>query len=150
MTSDDDYDKLSKEEREIRDKADRMREAEEQAGTQKFLLGAPSSHLCIWLAALPYKWRQELGELDLIVPVPKGTRGKDLIVVIQKKTLSVGLKGKDKIMDGELCQEIKVEESTWTIGESRFTIFLLLLTCYRGPGSGSYPPRKDQQDAVVG
>jgi len=30
--SDDDYDKLSKEERELRDKADRAREAEEQAG----------------------------------------------------------------------------------------------------------------------
>ncbi len=29
----------------------------------------------------------------------------------------VGLKGKDPIMEGELCKEIKVEESTWTIGK---------------------------------
>jgi len=92
----DDYDKLSKEEREARDKADQEREASEQA-------------------ALPYKWRQELGEVDIVVPVPKGTRGKDLNVVIQKKKLSVGLKGKEKIMDGELCKEIKVEDSTWTL-----------------------------------
>jgi len=91
-----DYDKLSKEEREAKDKADRAREAEEQA-------------------ALPYRWKQELGEVDIIVPVPKGTRGKDVLVVIQKQKLSVGLKGQDKIMEGQLCREIKVDESTWTI-----------------------------------
>jgi Holliday junction resolvase-like predicted endonuclease len=67
------------------------------------------------LLALPYRWKQELGEVDIIVPVPKGTRGKDVVVVIQKKKLSVGLKGQDKIMEGQLCQEIKIDESTWTI-----------------------------------
>ena len=71
-------------------------------------------------AALPYKWKQELGEVDITVPVPKGTRARDLVVSIQKKRLSVGLKGKDKIMDGELCKEIKVEESTWTVGTDAF------------------------------
>ncbi|KZT72827.1 CS-domain-containing protein [Daedalea quercina L-15889] len=96
MSSEDDHDKLSKEEREARDKADREREAAEQA-------------------ALPYKWKQELGEVDIVVPVPKGTRGKNLDVVIQKKKLSVGLKGQEPIMAGELCREIKVEESTWTV-----------------------------------
>jgi hypothetical protein len=65
--------------------------------------------------ALPYTWRQELGELDIIVPVPKGTRAKDLSIVIAKKKLSVGLKGKDKIFDGELCQEVKLDDSTWTL-----------------------------------
>ncbi|KAH9937011.1 nuclear movement protein nudC [Fomitopsis serialis] len=96
MSTEDDYDKLSKDEREARDKADREREAAEQA-------------------ALPYKWRQELGEVDVVVPVPKGTRGKELNVVIQKKKLSVGLKGKEPIVAGELCKEIKVDDSTWTL-----------------------------------
>jgi CS domain len=36
--------------------------------------------------------------------------------VIAKKKLSVGLKGKDPIMVGELCQDVKIEESTWTLG----------------------------------
>lgn len=58
-----------------------------------------------------------MGEVDLIVPVPKGTRGRDLTVVIAKKKLSVGVKGKDNILDGDLCQEIKLEESTWTLGK---------------------------------
>jgi hypothetical protein len=65
---------------------------------------------------LPYTWKQELGDLDLIVPIPKGTRSKGLDVVIAKKKLKVALKGQDPLLDGELCKEIKVEDSTWTIG----------------------------------
>jgi hypothetical protein len=71
---------------------------------------------CADRVALPYTWKQELGEVDIVVPVPKGTRARDLSVVIQKKKLSVGLKGQEKIIEGELCKEIKVEESTWTLG----------------------------------
>ncbi|KAJ7357316.1 nuclear movement protein nudC [Mycena albidolilacea] len=102
----DDYDSLSAEDRQIRDKQDRAREQEEQA-------------------ALPYKWTQELTEVDIIVPVPKGTRGKDLAVVIQKKKLSVGLKGQDKILEGELCQAIKVEDSTWTLEDNQSVLIHL-------------------------
>ena len=58
-----------------------------------------------------------MGEVDIVVPVSKGTRARELEVIIQKRKLSVGLKGKDKIMDGELCKEIKVEDSTWTLGK---------------------------------
>ncbi|EPQ60616.1 CS-domain-containing protein [Gloeophyllum trabeum ATCC 11539] len=91
-----DHDNRSKEDEDSEDRAARAREAAEQA-------------------ALPYTWKQELGDVDIVVPVPKGTRSRDLNVVIGKKKLSVGLKGKDAILDGELCKEIKVEESTWTI-----------------------------------
>ncbi|RDB28616.1 Nuclear movement protein nudC [Hypsizygus marmoreus] len=100
MSTADDYDSLSKEEREARDKEDRLRELAEQA-------------------ALPYTWSQELGEVDVVIPVPKGTRARDLVIVLQKKKLSVGLKGQDKILDGELCKEIKVEDSTWTVQDSQ-------------------------------
>jgi hypothetical protein len=67
--------------------------------------------------ALPYSWTQELEELDITVPVPQGTRGADLIVVLRKGKLSLALKGPDRepILEGELCKEIKVEDSTWTI-----------------------------------
>ncbi|KAL7285372.1 nuclear movement protein nudC [Trametes coccinea BRFM310] len=106
MSSNDDYDKLSKEEREARDKADREREAAEQA-------------------ALPYTWTQQLVDVDVTVPVPKGTRARDLNVVIKKKHLTVGLKGKEPILDGELCKEIKVEESTWTV-EDQETVLIHL------------------------
>ncbi|KAG6336100.1 hypothetical protein ID866_2997 [Astraeus odoratus] len=104
--ADDDYDSLSKEEKEARDKADREREAAEQA-------------------ALPYRWCQQLGDLDVTVPVPKGTRARDLVVVVQKKKLSVGLKGKENILEGELCKEIKVEESTWTLEDQQSVLIHL-------------------------
>jgi len=106
MASVDDYDNLSKEEREVRDKEDRARESAEQA-------------------ALPYTWRQELGEVDVVVPVPKGTRAKDLSVVLQKKKLSVGLKGQDKILDGRLCKDVKVEDSTWTLQDNQAVLIHL-------------------------
>lgn len=111
---DDDYDKLSPEEREVRDKADRQREAEEQAG-MTVILRATFIYLN-YLKALPYSWTQALQDVDIVVPVPKGTRARDLLVVIAKAKLSVGLKGKDPIMAGDLCHEIKVEDSTWTLG----------------------------------
>jgi hypothetical protein len=57
-----------------------------------------------------------LGDVDVTVPVPKGTRARDLVVVLQKKKLSVGLKGQEPIMAGELCKEIKLDDSTWTLG----------------------------------
>jgi hypothetical protein len=72
---------------------------------------------CYVPEALPYQWTQELGEVDIVVPVPRGTRAKDVAVVLQKKKLSVGLKGQEKILEGELCKDIKVEDSTWTIRE---------------------------------
>lgn len=78
--------------------------------------------------ALPYTWRQELGEVDIVVPVPKGTRARELSVTIQKKKLSVGIKGNEKILDGELCREIKLEDSTWTLGKRIYVASSLHLT----------------------
>jgi len=101
------YDDMNTEERQEFDRLARKREQEEQA-------------------ALPYQWRQELGELDVTVPVPKGTRGKDLVIKISKKALSVGLKGKEeKILEGELCKDVKVEDSTWTIEDQSVVLIHL-------------------------
>ncbi|KAI5121286.1 hypothetical protein M0805_002329 [Coniferiporia weirii] len=89
-------DHLSEEERKAKENEERKKEVEEQA-------------------ALPYEWVQQLSDVDVTIPVPKGTRAKDLKIAISKKKLTVGLKGREPIMDGELCKEIKVEDSTWTI-----------------------------------
>ena len=112
----DDYDKLTKEEREARDAENRKREAEEQAGMWIAVHNLDDQYLFTRSLALPYKWSQKLDEAEVIVPVPKGTRGRDLVVVLQKRKLSVGFKGKEPIMSGELFADIKVEDSTWTLG----------------------------------
>lgn len=43
-------------------------------------------------------------EVEVRVPVPKGTRSRDLIVEIKPKYLKVGLKGKPPLVDGELSK----------------------------------------------
>jgi HSP20 family molecular chaperone IbpA len=58
-------------------------------------------------AALPYTWRQTIADVDISVPVPAGTRGKDLNVVISTNKLTVGLKGKEPIMEVRLPQDIR-------------------------------------------
>jgi len=105
MSSSDD-ENLTKEEREAKEAADRQREEAEQA-------------------ALPYKWSQTLNDVDITIPVPQGTRSKNLEITITKKALSVRIKGhEDYIMKGELCKEIKLEDSTWSLDNSEVSISL--------------------------
>lgn len=66
--------------------------------------------------ALPYTWTQKLMDVDIEVAVPKGTRARDVAVDIGRKKLSIGLKNQEPVMSGELCREIKIEDSTWTLG----------------------------------
>ncbi|KAJ3106585.1 hypothetical protein HDU97_005950 [Phlyctochytrium planicorne] len=96
---------LTEDERLAKDQADRAREKEEQD-------------------ALPYKWKQTLKDVDITVEIPKGTRGRDLAIVLKKKEISVGFKGKEPIFNGELCQSIKLEDSTWTLEGGEIQIHL--------------------------
>jgi hypothetical protein len=48
--------------------------------------------------ALPYKWTQTIGDLDISFSVPGTFKGKDLAIDIKKQKLVAGVKGKDPII----------------------------------------------------
>jgi len=70
-------------------------------------------------AALPYRWKQTLQDVSVTVPVPAGTRARDLNIGIKKKALTVGLKGQEPIINGELSKEIKLDDCTWTLEDQK-------------------------------
>lgn len=48
--------------------------------------------------------------------LPKGTTSKMLIVEMKTKHIKVQIKGqKEPIIDGELCEKIRTEDSFWNI-----------------------------------
>lgn len=62
-----------------------------------------------------YVWTQQLADLQVMVDVPPGTKGRDLTVVIENRKLKVGLKGQTPLIDGELHKKVIVDDSFWTL-----------------------------------
>ncbi|OIW24014.1 CS domain-containing protein [Coniochaeta ligniaria NRRL 30616] len=65
--------------------------------------------------ALPYKWTQTIGDLDLTFSVPGNYKSKDLKIDIQKSKLVAGVKGQEPLITGDLFAPIRVDDSTWTL-----------------------------------
>lgn len=65
-----------------------------------------------------YSWTQTLAEVNISIPVPNNTRGRDLNVVMKKNHLKVGLKSTtpvEYIIDAALTNNIIVDDSFWTV-----------------------------------
>jgi len=70
---------------------------------------------------------KKIFSLQLKIPfnVSFALRARDLVVSIGKKTLKVGIKGQEPIIDGELCAEVKQEESVWVLQDSKTVMITL-------------------------
>lgn len=64
-----------------------------------------------------YVWTQTLSELNVTIPVPDNTRGRDLNVTIARTHLKVGLRSKknDFIVNAPLVKPIICDDSFWTV-----------------------------------
>jgi hypothetical protein len=72
-----------------------------------------------------YRWTQTLNETSVIMGVPEGTRGKDLDVKIKATSISVKLKSSEEaLMDGDLYDKIRMDESTWSLEGGVIVIIL--------------------------
>lgn len=58
-------------------------------------------------------------QLKIPFNVTFNLKSRDLVVDIQKKSLKVGLKGQEPIINGQLCGEIKVEDSVWVLQDGK-------------------------------
>ena len=52
-------------------------------------------------------------------------KAKDLVVVIEKKHLKVGIKGQALIVDGDFPKEVKLDDCTWCL-EDKKTLLISL------------------------
>lgn len=76
-----------------------------------------------------YMFTQTLQEVEVRVPLPvANVKGKDVDILIQQRSLRVGLKGKTAIVNGELYASVKTEECMWTIEDGR-TVVITLTKC---------------------
>mmetsp|Transcript_20483 Transcript_20483/g.44364 ORF Transcript_20483/g.44364 Transcript_20483/m.44364 type:complete len:348 (-) Transcript_20483:53-1096(-) len=73
-----------------------------------------------------YVWTQTLAEVTVTIPVPDGTRGRDLNVVIGKSKLKVGLKGQSEtIINDPLTKTIIMDDSFWTVEDGNRLVIQL-------------------------
>jgi len=87
-----------------------------------------------------YTWEQTLHDVTIQVPVPEGTRAKDIICVISKSKLHLKIRGQpDAIIDKsypcdarngkEIWEKVRVGECTWALeqagsGRPRVSVYL--------------------------
>eukprot|EP00555_Chaetoceros_dichaeta_P002900 CAMPEP_0198251410 /NCGR_PEP_ID=MMETSP1447-20131203/2251_1 /TAXON_ID=420782 /ORGANISM="Chaetoceros dichaeta, Strain CCMP1751" /LENGTH=355 /DNA_ID=CAMNT_0043936423 /DNA_START=26 /DNA_END=1090 /DNA_ORIENTATION=+ len=69
-----------------------------------------------------YKWTQTIHEISIAIPLPTDTRAKHLNVTIKPTKLHVSFKNQNNnnndtphLLQGQLSETIRTDESTWTI-----------------------------------
>jgi len=56
-------------------------------------------------------------------------RGRDVVCDVHRKRLKIGLKGRPPVLDGETYNEVKTEETFWTIDDKKTLVLNLEKVC---------------------
>ncbi|EGD81934.1 NudC domain-containing protein 2 [Salpingoeca rosetta] len=108
------------------------------------------------------RWQQTIDEVEIVVDVPKGTRGRDvqvnfvtvatachcgLLALVDMKPASIGVAvNKNPVMQGELLHSVIVDESTWTIENDGAELHILLIKSHRDASGAWSSLLKDQYE----
>ncbi|CAJ0565917.1 unnamed protein product, partial [Mesorhabditis spiculigera] len=74
-----------------------------------------------------YSWTQTLQEIEIRIPLKAGfaLKSKDVVVVVEKNHLKVGIKGQAPIVDGTLSKLIKTATSQWVLEDKKAVVLTL-------------------------
>uniref|UniRef100_A0A0N4Z2B1 Nuclear migration protein nudC n=1 Tax=Parastrongyloides trichosuri TaxID=131310 RepID=A0A0N4Z2B1_PARTI len=75
-----------------------------------------------------YQWTQTLSEIEVRIPfkVSFPLKSRDVIVEFGKKSLKVGLKGHDPVINGQLKAEIKLDDCTWILEDKKTVVITIV------------------------
>ncbi|GLU05296.1 hypothetical protein SLE2022_224040 [Rubroshorea leprosula] len=112
----------------IRDKIKAEEEAVKKATLEEEKKKKLSPNQANGLDMENHSWGQNLQEVTVTVPVPQGTKARDVSCVIKSNSLEVGLKGSAPTVQGELFQAVKTDDSYWSLEDQKM-ISVLMTKC---------------------
>lgn len=72
-----------------------------------------------------YTFKQTLKDVTVFLPVEPGTRAKSLKVKLDRNSIDIETASGEKLIFGELFDAIALDESTWTVDDTREIIVSL-------------------------
>eukprot|EP00177_Eucheuma_denticulatum_P005412 GFKZ01009843.1.p1 GENE.GFKZ01009843.1~~GFKZ01009843.1.p1 ORF type:complete len:186 (+),score=33.10 GFKZ01009843.1:1157-1714(+) len=73
-----------------------------------------------------YTWSQTLSELTVVLNVPAGTTGKDMVVKITDSELFVKVGNNEAMVNGRFHNKVKADESFWQLDRADGTVTVSL------------------------
>ncbi|XP_042870189.1 nuclear migration protein nudC-like [Penaeus japonicus] len=72
-----------------------------------------------------YRWTQTLQEVEVVIPLNLKVKSRDVVVEYGRKSIKAGLRNAPPILQGELYNEIKVEECNWYLDNGNTVVLSL-------------------------
>eukprot|EP00754_Rhynchopus_humris_P006803 Rhum_TRINITY_DN13223_c0_g2::Rhum_TRINITY_DN13223_c0_g2_i1::g.58246::m.58246 len=74
-----------------------------------------------------HRWSQTKTEIEVVMPLPQGVRGKEVVFRLKDQKLELGYRGSVKV-SGLLYGRVNVDDATWDIDEEKDGQRVVLLT----------------------